>query len=123
MNQIHLCSIIISDIHKYVKQIITILVNHFLLPIFITANVRIPRINTRHPTERKRNITVNKPKTESVISELRGSDSIHFSVWNPFFHFFEIMSENNLFGTMTSADFSQFVVTMSAMVSLFPPHL
>ena len=27
------------------------------------------------------------------------------------------------FGTMTSADFSQFVVTMSAMESLFPPHL
>ena len=54
------------------------------------------RINTRHPTGSKRNITVNKPKTETVILELRGSDSIHFSVWNPFFHFFEIMSENNL---------------------------
>ena len=93
MNQIHLCNIIISDIHKYVKQIITILVNHFLLPNFITENVRIPRTNTRLLTERKQSIAVSKPKTETDISELRGSDSIHFSVWNLVFHFFEFMSE------------------------------
>ena len=96
MNQIHLCNIIISDIHKYVKQIITILVILFLLPNYITANDRIPRTNTRLPTERKRNITVSKPKTETDDLELRDSDSIHFSVWNLIFHFFEFMSEKNL---------------------------
>ena len=47
-------------------------------------------------TERKQSITVSKPKIETDISELRGSDSIHFSVWNLVFHFFEFMSEKNL---------------------------
>lgn len=53
---------------------ITILVNLFLLPNFITANVRIPKTNTRLLTERKQSITVSKPKIETDISELRGSD-------------------------------------------------